>query len=87
VSFLADLFLKTLLPETTAADRLAATLRPDPEARAKRLSQWPRERQQRYLDAAYGVPQSLVRRGLNASLPATLPEGHCPRSALPAFDA
>jgi len=42
-----------------AACALEASLRPDPESRAKRLSQWSRVRQQRYFDAAYGDPQSL----------------------------
>lgn len=42
---------------------LESTLRPDPDARAKRMSQWSRERQQRYLDASYGTPWSLRGRG------------------------
>ena len=84
---LLRLFMSTLPAEPTAADKLAATLRPDPEARTKRLAQWPRERQQRYLDAAYGVPHSLKRRdgGLTSVGPSS-PEGHCPNSALPGFD-
>jgi len=48
-----------ILSRQTPAERLAATLRPDPESRAKRLSQWSRERQQRYWDAVEGEPQSL----------------------------
>jgi hypothetical protein len=53
---------KAEIAEPTPAERLAATLRPDPEARAKRLSQWSRDRQQRYIDASYGTPHSLLRR-------------------------
>jgi hypothetical protein len=43
--------------------RLFERLHPDPASREKRLSQWSRERQQRYFDACFGTPQSLQKRG------------------------
>jgi hypothetical protein len=49
-------------PVPTPAERLAATLRPDPESRSRRLSQMDSARRRRYFDAAYGEPQSLRRR-------------------------
>lgn len=42
--------------------RLFETLHPDPQSREKRFSQWTRERQERYLDAVFGTPQSLRKR-------------------------
>lgn len=50
-------------PRDSEGRTLESTMRPDPEAREKRLSQWSRERRQRYLDAAYGEPWSLRGRG------------------------
>ena len=39
----------------TPSQRLADTLRPDPESRARRLAQWPRERRERYYRANRGL--------------------------------
>jgi len=50
------------IKQRMAQRKLAASLRPDPESRTKRLSQWSRERQQRYWDAVEGEPQSLRER-------------------------
>jgi hypothetical protein len=49
--------------EPTPAERLQKSLRPDPDARARRLSQMDSTRRQRYFDAAYGEPWSLRGRG------------------------
>ena len=52
------------------SERLAASLRPRPDLRDRRFSQWSKDRRQRYMDACYGVPQSLRRvRGLTAGTP------------------
>ena len=46
----------------TRKPTLADTLKPRPDLRDRRFATWSMERRQRYLDAAYGEPQSLKRR-------------------------
>jgi hypothetical protein len=43
--------------------RLADTLRPRPDLRDRRFANWSMDRRQRYLDAVFGTPQSLRKRG------------------------
>jgi hypothetical protein len=43
--------------------RLADTLRPRPDLRDRRFANWSMDRRQRYLDACFGEPQSLRKRG------------------------
>lgn len=42
---------------------LSDTLRPRPDLRDRRFANWDMERRQRYLNACYGTPQSLQKRG------------------------
>lgn len=66
----------------SVAERLAATLKPRPDLRDRRFATWSMERRQRYLDANYGEPQSLLRRaaGFTAQSP-NLPVSVCPQLA------
>jgi hypothetical protein len=49
----------SFLRKRLAIKKLEASMRPDPDARSRRMSQWTPERRQRYFDAVYGQPQSL----------------------------
>ena len=39
--------------------RLFETLHPRPDLRERRFANWSMERRQKYLDACFGIPQSL----------------------------
>lgn len=43
--------------------RLFETLSPRPDLRDRRFANWDMKRRQRYLDAVFGTPQSLQKRG------------------------
>ena len=50
-------------PVDTPPLSVADTLRPRPDLRDRRFANWSMDRRQRYLDAVYGTPQSLQKRG------------------------